>query len=167
MSASSRAPSMAPSVPRRPGSESSQKLCSTSGSRGPAIRQPDRLEVLEQPDGVRQEVVVRANLLSGDGYDRAAHGAAGRERVQAGAVEREAGAGSEVAPRRWRDVSSTGRSAARAPHGAGDALDHTVQPRTQREDDGRTPRRGADPGVEGRRRDDKKEGRHAPDGGSQ
>src|SRR6266513_791251 len=57
--------------------------------------------------------------------------------------------------------------AAGAAHGAGDALDHSVQPRTQREDDGRTPRRRADPGVEGRRRDDKEEGRHTPDGGSE
>src|SRR5213083_102933 len=108
MSASNRAPSMAPSVPRRPGSESSQKLRPASGACRPALRKPDGLEVLEQPDGMRQEVVVGADLLSGDGHDRAAHGATRGERVQAGAVEREAGVGSEVAPRRWRDVSGAG-----------------------------------------------------------
>src|SRR5258705_5538809 len=167
MSASSRARSTARSVPRRPGSEPSQIGDQAPGAARPALRQPDGFEVFEQPDGVRQEVVVGADLLSGDGYDRAAHGAAWRERVQAGALEREAGTGSEVAPGRWRDVSGAGRGAARAANGAGDALDHSVQPRAQREDDGRAPRRRADPGVEGRRRDNKEEGRHAPDGGSE
>jgi len=55
---------------------------------------------LNQPDGVRQEVVVGADLLSGDGHDRAAHGAARRERVQAGALEREARTRGEVASSR-------------------------------------------------------------------
>src|SRR6266566_5501673 len=105
MSASSRAPSMARSVPRRPGSEPSQIGDQAPGAARPALRQPDGLEVLEQPDGVRQEVVVGADLLSGDGYDRAAHGAARRERVQAGALEREAGAGSEVPACGRSDIS--------------------------------------------------------------
>src|SRR6267378_6297643 len=97
MNASSRGRSTARSVPRRPRSEPAQENRQTARPGGSALRQPDRLQVFEQPDGVRQEVVVRAHLLFGDGYDRAADGTARRERVQAGAVEREAVAGSEVA----------------------------------------------------------------------
>src|SRR5438552_3285044 len=50
--------------------------------------------------------------IPGDGPDRAAHGAAGREHLQAGAFQREAGVGSEVAPRGWRDLSGAGGSPA-------------------------------------------------------
>src|SRR5204862_5741025 len=91
----------------------------------------------------------------------------GRERVQGSAVQREAGTRSEVAAGRRCHLSGAGGSPARAPDGAGDAVADSLQPRAQREDDGRAPRRRADPGVEGRRRDAKEERRHAPDGGGE
>src|ERR1051325_2041184 len=101
---------MARSVPRRPGSESSQRRRSPSGSRGSAVRQSDGIEVLEQPDGARQEVVVGADFLFGDRLYRAEQRAAGRERVQAGAVEREDKARGEDAARRRYNLPGAGRT---------------------------------------------------------
>src|SRR5438876_5878890 len=60
--------------------------------------------------------------------------AAGRKRVQAGALEREAGARGEVAPCGRRHLPGPGGSAARATHGAGNALADLVQPRPRSEE---------------------------------
>src|SRR3989449_7063432 len=54
----------------------------------------------------------------------------------------------------FRSLPGPGGSAARATHGAGDALADLVQPRPAREGHGGAPRRRADPRVEGRGRDD-------------
>src|SRR2546425_9830802 len=136
------------------------------------IRRPPRSTLfpyttLFRSHGAGQEVAGGAGVLPGDGPDRATHRAARRERVQTGAVEREAGARGEVAPGGRRDLSSAGGSAAGAAHGPGDALADPVQPRAPREEHGGAARRRGDPRVEGRGRDDQEEGRHAPEGGSE
>ena len=60
---------------------------------------------------------------------------AGRQRVQAGAVEHQAGRRGEEPPRRRRHVPGAGRSPSRAPHRARHALADLVFARAQREVD--------------------------------
>src|SRR2546428_568997 len=120
----------------------------------PALRKVARVGAQHVPDAGGEEVAVGADLLSGHGPGRAAPRAAGGGRLQAGAVEREAGARGEVPPRGRRDLPGAGGGAARAPHRARDAVADRVQPRAAREDDGGAPGRRGDPRLEGRGRDD-------------
>ena len=50
-------------------------------------------------------------------------------RPEAGDEQRQAGARGEVAARRWRELSGSGRSAPRAAQRAGDPLDHHLRAR--------------------------------------
>jgi len=65
--------------------------------------------------------------------NRAAHGQPGVNVFKQAAFECEAGPGSEVRRVGGATYQVRWKCGPRAAHGAGDALDHSVQPRTQRE----------------------------------
>ena len=81
-------------------------------------------QVHQRPDDPGQEVHRRRHLLQRHGHRRSEDQPAGRDRLQAGAQQPQAGRGSEEPPRRWCHVSGAGRSASGSSHGAGHALAH-------------------------------------------
>ena len=107
------------------------------------------------------------NHLRRDGSSEEKDGQRPARSVLEGVGQRKAAGGSQIPPRWWRDIPSSGGNP-RFPQGSvGDALDYRCRPQAQWSRNGRHAQRGIDGCVQQYRHCVQEKGRHPQDGGGE